>query len=217
MRNPIDFFGRKHSLQFLLGAFTLILLLSGYSCNRSKEVSEHEILKQIEELGQLATVEFVVTKIIKASHEPDWYKWGERKFLVSATASIKAGVDLRKLSDSDIHIQNNRIELTLPQPEILSFNIKPEDLKMEFIRVSGLRHSFTSSETQGILQEAEKEIRAQIPHMGILKTAEDNTRLFFQVWLSQMGFEQVEIHFGQKPASIKEISGSQNSGKLESK
>lgn len=187
------------------GALLLLLISILISCGSPKLASEEDLLKQIEELGQMATVEFVVTKIIKASHEPDWYKWGERKFLISATATIKAGVNLEKLTENDIQIHNKSIELVLPSPEILSFNIRPQDLKLEFMRVSGLRHSFSSSETQSILQEAEKEIRAQIPQMGVLKTAEDNSRLFFQVWLSQMGFEQVNIRFDKQSSSKEEI------------
>ncbi len=189
---------------FIVPFITFLLFLGG--CNINKYPKESDLALQIKEMGQMATVEYEVNKIIKASHEADWYKWGERKIILSAHATIKAGVDLKKLNEEDVRIQGKSIEIQLPDPEILTFNMPPDGLKTEYVRVSGLRDKFSSEEVNTLLREAEKEIRGQIPQMGILETAKENTSLFFQVWLKQMGFEQVWIHYKEESKALKDFS-----------
>jgi len=184
--------------------FPFLFFLGG--CNLNKYPKESDLALQIKEMGQMATVEYEVNKIIKASHEADWYKWGERKIIISAHATIKAGVDFKKLNEEDVRIQGNSIEIQLPYPEILTFNMSPDGLKTEYVIVSGLRDKFSSEEVNALLREAEKEIRGQIPQMGILETAKENTSLFFQVWLKQMGFEQVWVHYKEDKNSLKDFS-----------
>ena len=61
----------------------------------------------LQTMSDLATAEYVVTKIIKANDNKTWYKVGNRKILMSCKASLVAGIDLSKLTEKDIHIDLN--------------------------------------------------------------------------------------------------------------
>jgi len=54
----------------------------------------------IREMGDLATVEYTVTKIIKTSNNKTWFKAGRnRKILMSCEANIKkTGIDVGSLN-----------------------------------------------------------------------------------------------------------------------
>ena len=80
---------------FHIAVIFLFLLFT--SC-RQKE-KEHDLpstILAIQQTGKLATAEYTLTKIIRASDDQTWYKIGDRKILMSCEAHLKAGVDLQR-------------------------------------------------------------------------------------------------------------------------
>ena len=74
-----------------------------FSCKQDISYKQmEEQVGKITSLTELGTVEYVVTKIVKANDNATWYKFGDRKILFSCKAILKAGIDLSKLEDSDI-------------------------------------------------------------------------------------------------------------------
>ena len=107
-----------------------IMLVFMISCKSSKE-DINEVLA-LREMSELATVEYVVTKIIRASDDQTWYKIGDRKILMSCEATVKAGIDFSKIREEDIRIDGKQISLQLPRAHVISMNIKPEDVRVEY-------------------------------------------------------------------------------------
>jgi hypothetical protein len=165
-----------------------------FSC-KPKENAIDTVL-QLKELSELATVEYTITKIIKASDDQTWYKLGERKILMSCQAGIKAGIDLSKIKAEDISIDGEEISLKLPHATILSLNIRPEDIRTEYQEVGILRSDFTAAERNQLMLQGETQIRNSIESTGILRTAESNASLFIGQFLRQLGYKKVEIRFG---------------------
>jgi RNA polymerase-interacting CarD/CdnL/TRCF family regulator len=158
---------------------------------------ENEIDKvlQLKELSELATVEYTITKIIKASDDQTWYKIGDRKILMSCQARIKSGIDLSKLKADDITIDGDKISLVLPSATILSINIRPEDIRTEYQEVGFLRSDFTAAERNLLMSQGESQIRNNIESGGILETAESNASLFIGQFLRQLGYQKIDIRF----------------------
>lgn len=176
---------------------TLIGMSAMISCTRQKDPAN--AILQMKEMSELATVEYTVTKIVKASDEQTWYKFGERRILMSCQARIKAGIDLSQLDETDIRINGSDITLWLPPAKILSLNIRPEDIHTEFEETGILRSDFTAAERNALMAQGEVQIRNSIPATGILKTAESNAVLFFGNLLRQMGYDKVDVRFGNTP------------------
>jgi len=173
------------------------ILLTGlmlfFSC-RQKEKAVDTVL-QLKELSELATVEYSITKIIKASDDQTWYKIGDRKILMSCQASVKSGIDLSKLTAEDITINGDDISLTLPKATILSLNILPENIRTEFQEVGLFRSDFTAAERNQLMSQGETQIRNSIEATGILQTAESNASLFIGQFLRQLGYQHIDIRF----------------------
>ncbi len=108
----------------------LLVLLIASGCSKNQQ--QKEILFSLREISELATVEYTVTKIIKANDNKTWFKIGERKILMSCEAHIKAGVDMSSITKKDFIINDKDITLQLPPPKVISLSIPAETIKVEF-------------------------------------------------------------------------------------
>ena len=169
-----------------------------FSCKQDISYKQmEEQVGKITSLTELGTVEYVVTKIVKANDNATWYKFGDRKILFSCKAILKAGIDLSKLEDSDIkaNIEKKSISITLPEAELLSVNLKPENIKLIYEKTSITRSSFSNKERDAILAQGEADILKSVTYMGIFDDAENNAKLFLEAFFKQAGFTNVNIEF----------------------
>ena len=169
-----------------------------FSCKQDISYKQmEEQVGKITSLTELGTVEYVVTKIVKAHDNATWYKFGDRKILFSCKAILKAGIDLSKLEDSDIkaNIEKKSISITLPEAELLSVNLKPENIKLIYEKTSITRSSFSNKERDAVLAQGEADILKSVPDMGIFDDAESNAKLFLEAFFKQAGFTDVNIEF----------------------
>lgn len=151
-------------------------------------------------MSDLATVEYTVTKIIKANDNKTWFKLGERKILMSCEAHIKAGVVMSLITKKDFTIDDKEITLLLPQPKVISLSIPAETIKVEFQDISLFRDPFKTAERDQLAAQAETQIRKSIDSLGILQQAKINTSLFVNNLLVRLGYEKINITYsGDQP------------------
>jgi hypothetical protein len=172
----------------------LFLILIFFICCNKKEDQKPNIFS-MREMSNLATVEYTVTKIIKASDNITLFKVGERKILMSCEAHIKAGIDMSAINENSFKINEKSIEVTLPPPKIISLNIPPEGIKTEYEETGIFRDKFNASERNAFATQAEKQIRNSIESLGILQQAKVNTALFVTNFLKNLGYENITINY----------------------
>jgi hypothetical protein len=187
------FAGNKRLL--ILGAVILALLAVNVAVPRRKA---RPLLsaRTHKDQAELATVEYSVTKIVSYKNVA-WY--GDRKILFETAATVKAGIDLNDLADQDIKLDgDSAVTVSLPQPRILLFNMKPEHMREIFNESGILRSDFSNQEKDGLLSQGEKDIRAKVAGMDILQRAARNARILVEAWLKKMGFETVHVVFKEQ-------------------
>jgi len=179
----------------LLGA--TFLALQGCGSHEAVEETVQREVEAITAMKQLSLVEYRVSKIVKADDEGAWYKIGDRKILLSCTAYLKAGVNLATFSQDDVNIDwtGKRVTVTIPHATLLSLDMPPSEIRLEYDHVTMLRHSFSAEERNALLRQGEKQIRDSVPSLGILEKADENARRFFESVFLKMGFETVEVSF----------------------
>ena len=175
----------------------LFFFLVQPGCSSKKEPSKIQQVLGLQKMSDLATAEYVVTKIIKVNDDQTWYKVGDRKILMSCKASLVAGIDLSQLTEKDIDMDGNNITLTLPHAKLLYINIKPEDIKTAYQEVSLFRDKFSAAEKDALAAQAEKQIKESVDSLGILVTAETNATLFINRFLQKEGFKNIHINFSR--------------------
>lgn len=168
------------------------------SCGKKTEPITYQ---KIAELSELGTVEYTISKVVKAVDNQDIRAlFGTRKIVFNTTATIKAGFDMNKLEEGDIECNPERgqIKLTLPAAEILSLNIKPDDIHLVYEISTGFRSDFSPEERNALLAQGEADIQKNMVSMGILEDAQKYGRMHFESFLKQCGYTDIEIRFKNK-------------------
>lgn len=171
------------------------------SCQKPLPTPEGKPLDRVQLMtatGELATVEYTVSKIIKAK-DCTWWKIGEKRVLFKCNAYLQAGVDMGSYDDSKTRIDPSAmvITVTLPKVKILSCRMPFEEIRLVENEATGFRHQFSAEERQLLLQQGEKSILADVDSgkYAILADAERNTRIFFERMLTRLGYKSVTIKF----------------------
>ncbi|HEV7333682.1 MAG TPA: DUF4230 domain-containing protein [Flavisolibacter sp.] len=179
------------TVQKTLFLLTLVML---FSCGRN-EKKESVVVQSIQQTGKLVTAEYSLSKMVKASDNKTWYKIGDRRILISAEATVKAGIDLQTLGEDNVDISDEAIRVQLPLPQIFSVSIPPEKIRVLYQDVSFFRSQFSAAEREDLLRQAERQVRTVADSLGILQTAQKNAELFIRNLLQQGGYQTVTIEF----------------------
>ncbi|MEJ7626144.1 MAG: DUF4230 domain-containing protein [Ferruginibacter sp.] len=179
-------------MKYYLKLLFFLLLFTG--CNKKKEGIQEivSVLQQTEELG---TVEYTITKVVKATDNKTWFKPGERKILITCEAIVKAGIDLKGITEKDVSRSGKTITIHLPTPKILSVNLPPEKIKVAFEKVGLFRDPFTGKERDGLLVQAENQIIKSGMELGIIDQAKINTQLLLSRVFTQLGFTKIILSY----------------------
>ena len=174
--------------------FSFVILILFLSCSAKKEPAR-PVVFSLQQIGKLATAEYLITRIVKASDNQTWYKIGDRRILLSCTASVKAGIDFALLKPQQVNQQEKKVFVQLPPPQILTLNIPPESIKVAYTDVGVFRDPFTTAEINTIMKTAEAQIRQQIAALNILAAARTNASAFVTRFLTTAGFNEVYVSF----------------------
>ncbi len=72
------------------------------SCGGKRLPTPAETVATLQEIQELATVEYTISKVVKASDNKTWYKIGDRKILITCEATVKAGIDMKDITEKSI-------------------------------------------------------------------------------------------------------------------
>lgn len=174
---------------------SFILLLLFATCGKKEIEEEKPGILTLREMSDLATVEYTVTKVIKASDNNTWFKLGTRKILMSCEAHIKAGIDMSKINKNSFNITGKNIEVSLPPPKVISLSLPPEGIKTEYEEIGVFRDKFKTQDRDALAAQAEQQIKRSIDSLGILNQAKANTSMFVTNFLKRLGYENIRINF----------------------
>ena len=147
------------------------------------------VVQQIQTLSELVTVKYVVEKVVVLDDEK-WY--GESRVLLLAHGIVKAGIDLKKLSDSDVRVSGKKIFIHLPDALITDAYL--DDRRTRVIdHTTGLLREFDKDLEQTARETAVLDLRLAARQNGIINDANERARLELAVFLHQAGYEQIEF------------------------
>ncbi len=117
---------------------------------------------------------------------------GKRKVAIPLYATIKAGIDLTKLTKSDIVRHGEKIEVFLPEPDIA---ITETHIDHEGIRqyVALTRRRFSDRELQEYEKQGRAAIERDIPAMNIKAMARESAARQLIPIIQAMGFKENNI------------------------
>ena len=181
--------------------FPLCVLIMGMMACTQKKLPKTEVIPVLQQMEELATVEYTVTKVVKANDNKTWFKPGDRKILITTEATLKAGINMAALTEDDVTISGKSITIYLPDPEILSVNMPADKIKVAFEKTDLFRYPFNNEERDALLKQAEQQLRRSGNETGILAQAKLNTQVLMSRLLTGLGFESVNLFFGERKKS----------------
>ncbi|MEN8119905.1 MAG: DUF4230 domain-containing protein [Bacteroidota bacterium] len=177
----------------------LVLILISVSCFRS-EPDRAMVISKLKNSAKLATVEYIVTKVISAK-DHNWFA-KDAYFFAETEATIKAGIDLDKLKDEDIQIDGSKINVLLPPIEILNFSYPAEGFRVieKYSDEAAIFkwNSISVAIKDDLYRQGEADIRQNIDDLRIINTAQRNTRVLLTKILNLSGFEEIYIDFKEQ-------------------
>jgi hypothetical protein len=172
----------------------LLHLLRSYSAGSLIHIDQPTVVRQIQQLQRLETVNFSMDKIISGERDNPYlpkFLAGDRLLLV-VHGDVIAGVDLSRLQNQDVSVHDKMISLRLPKAEILVTRIDNSKTRV-YSRDTGLFASPDANLETEVRQEAERQLRDAALQDNILKTADDNARSTLLALLHSLGFTSVEF------------------------
>ena len=158
-------------------------------------VNQPTVVRQIQQLQRLETVNYTMDKIISGEHENPYFPKflaGDRLLLV-VHGEVIGGIDLGKVQPSDVSVHGRAISLRIPAAEIFSTRIDNAKTRV-YSRDTGLFSAPDPNLESEVREEAERQLQQAALQDGVLKTAEQNAHGTLLGLLKGLGFEQVEIH-----------------------
>lgn len=189
---------------------TGVLVFIATACGGSKKGEAAEakaidsiplLVTQIQRCSRLYTTEYRIHKLVtcESNRQISGFGFsfgldvfGDRKIIIPIDATLKGYIDMSQIRAQHIDRQGDRISITLPDPEVMmtSTRIDHENIK-EF--VTGFRDDFTDSEMSSFEKQGRKAIIAEIPELGVERTARENAVRILVPLISQMGFSEQNI------------------------
>lgn len=160
-------------------------------------------VERVQDLQELTTAEAYIKVLVERTDNEVFGKsiginvpGTKRNLLVVIPGSVKAGIDLSKISDKEMRVdeEEKSIKLTVPRAEFLGGAELYFD-KVEIYSVEGLfRGKADIQEGYELADEAKKLIVKEASEQGVLETAERNAEKTLTDMFSFAGYE-LEIEF----------------------
>lgn len=205
-----------HLFIFILSTICIILVASLFltkGCSHETEKPAVDtvridtlgvMLTQIQRCSRLNTAEVKVHKIITHDDITNLsgkllgkeisidLPTGKRKVAIPLYATIKASIDMGKVTDQDIVRDGDKIEIFLPQPDV---SITETHIDHDGVRqyVAITRSNFSDAELQSYEKKGREAIQKDIPKLGIKEMARESAARQLVPIMQLLGFKDSNI------------------------
>lgn len=191
----------------------IMLGIWGYVTYKSDQkvetiVNRSAVLQKIEALGKLELVRYnfkEITEVTEMSKEYfHLFKLGrDSKIALISEGQAVGCIDLTKIKEEDIVMDNDTLYITLPEPEICYYKLDMENTRIYSLQTNPLKDD--KKFIQKAYKHAEREIKASALNSGILEQTQTNAELILKPLLEGISgrkvilltrMKEVELHEG---------------------
>ena len=177
-----------------LGVFRVLSALRGVNSPTQINVDQPTVVRQVQQLQRLETVNYTMDKIISGEHSNPYlpkFLVGDRLLLV-VHGEVIAGVALGGVLSGDVSVAGDKVSIRLPAAEIFTTSLDNSKTRV-YSRDTGLLSSTDPFLESEVRQEAVRQLTEAAVQDGILKTAADNGRATIAGLLRGLGFRDVTV------------------------
>ncbi|WP_195854340.1 DUF4230 domain-containing protein [Aerococcus tenax] len=130
---------------------------------------------RLEQAKELTTTKYFYTNTASFENQRKFYNWNlpftTKKFIVSYDGVIHVGIDLSAI---DVKVQDQTIDVTLPEVKILSHDIDSNSIKV-FDEEASIFNKMTVDDYANFTNEQKKASEEEAKDKGLLEAAKQNT------------------------------------------
>jgi hypothetical protein len=185
----------------LILAVICIILIAGYFSIRSKYIFNRDhtaVIKEIRDLNRLESATFTIEKIIEGGKEGNALQnllYGDR-ILFIAHGEVVAGVDLSQIKENAIQIQDKKLTVSLPTPEIFFVSLNNEKSRV-YDRQQGILNRGDKDLEGETRKVAEESIRKAACESDILNISGENAKKQLTKLFMALNFDTVDVQVPQ--------------------
>ena len=139
------------------------------------EITSELVGNRLEQAKELTTTKYFYTNTASFENQRKFYNWNlpftTKKFIVSYDGVIHVGIDLSAI---DVQVQDQTIDVTLPEVKILSHDIDSDSVKV-FDEEASIFNKMTVDDYANFTNEQKKASEEEAKDKGLLEAAKQNT------------------------------------------
>jgi hypothetical protein len=160
------------------------------------------VITAIHDIARLEATQYHVEKVVEVS-EPQSRLWGlvqaKDALLLVAVGDVVAGVDLAKVHDADVHIDEPRhaVRVRLPPPEVITSTLD-ERATHVYSRSTDVLAARNEQLEGAARRSAEEQMRKAAIDEGILDRARASTDRTLRALLHSLGYEHIDLDWADR-------------------
>ncbi|MBL6449717.1 DUF4230 domain-containing protein [Fulvivirga sp. 29W222] len=176
----------------LLGGWVYVTLMSDEKAETI--INRSTILQEVEALGKLELVKYnfkEITEVTEVSKEYfRLFKLGpDSKIALISEGHAVGCIDLTKIRESDLILENDTLFVNLPSPEICYYKLDMEKTRIYSLQTNPMKDE--KSFIQKAYKHAEREIKVSALNSGILEQTRENAEIILKPLLEQVSGHKV--------------------------
>lgn len=171
----------KKLVKMAIGILIIIVIFSFATMimtkNQANTKITGELLKnKLENVSELTTTKYNYTNMGAFENTNTFYGWNvpftTKKFIISYDGTINAGIDMKNIK---VEVTNKKIEITLPEPKILSHTIHEDSIKV-FNEQTSIFNPIKLEDYSTFATDQKSTMEDEAISKGFLKSVRENTK-----------------------------------------
>ncbi|HVD99409.1 MAG TPA: DUF4230 domain-containing protein [Cytophagaceae bacterium] len=153
-------------------------------------ITNNMIVEKIESIGKLELCKYYIKDVLEHKEIKDW--WPDSRVVLIVSGEVTGCIDLKKIDSTAIEIEETKIRIRLPEPEICYIKINHQESKVYDIENEFFEKGKLIDKAYAL---AEKNIRDGALKMKILEQTKANAQTTLKPLLEGFSGKTVELYY----------------------
>lgn len=150
------------------------------------QISSDLLSQQIQDISELASVEYNYTNMGKFENQATFYGWKvpftTKSFIISYDGKIKAGIDM---SQVEVKVNKKNIDVTVPKAKILSHEIDEKSIEV-FDETQNIFNQISITDYNQFAIDQKDKMETSVKEKGLIKEAQEKVQKTIQTYIKSI-------------------------------
>lgn len=162
------------------------------SCEEPTQMTSDLLSQQIQDISELATVEYNYTNMGKFENQATFYGWKvpftTKSFIISYDGKIKAGVDMTQV---EVSVSKKKIKVTVPKAKILSHEIDEKSIEV-FDETKNIFNQISITDYNQFAIDQKDKMEKSVKEKGLLEEAQKKVESTIKTFIKSLNKSSID-------------------------